>query len=82
MSRMRTAAVDAALSGYWQQLVKERRRFELGLVVGQIAASSGTSDALLTAIPVPSESGEFIICMRESSMLWERMACAVLCTYR
>lgn len=60
MSRTRKPAVDAELSSYWQQAVAARRGFELGLLVGVSAATSSSnssSDALLTAVPVPPESG-------------------------
>ncbi|KAF1334934.1 Odr-4 protein, partial [Globisporangium splendens] len=56
MSRTRKTALDDALSGYWRQAVSARRRFELGLIIGQIATSSVAADALLTAVPVPAES--------------------------
>lgn len=56
MSRSRKPAVDAALSAHWQRAVTERRAFEIGLIIGQTSAA-GVADALLTGIPVPSESG-------------------------
>ncbi|GAB9465354.1 Odr-4 protein [Globisporangium polare] len=55
MSRSRKPAVDAALSAHWQRAVTERRAFEIGLIIGQTSAA-GVADALLTGIPVPSES--------------------------
>lgn len=48
------AAVDAALTEYWQQRIAARCSFEIGLLIGQVG---GVADALLTAVRVPSESG-------------------------
>ncbi|TYZ62925.1 hypothetical protein PybrP1_003305 [[Pythium] brassicae (nom. inval.)] len=52
----RKLAVDAALSGYWQQAVAARRGFELGLLLGVSSGGATPTEALLTGVRVPPES--------------------------
>lgn len=82
MNRTRKPAVDAALSAHWQRAVSERRTFEIGLLIGQISAT-GAADALLTGIPVPSESGTSLCGFVDTSCscvsLSVPMACLITC---